>query len=342
MPYGDRLRKLFKAYAAGDDRGFRDVAHAIVEEERTKNHRLLAEDLERVLLNGRAKSSGNGTYPPANVPRDRERGLPLVDVEHHEYDWSRLVVPPKTEASLRRIAEEHRRSDILAASGLEPTSRVLFYGPPGCGKTISAKVLASVLHRPLVIARFDAIVSSYLGETAANLRKVFEFVAAGDGVLLVDELDALAKDRDNHFEHGELKRVVNTILQLIDGQTATNLIIGATNHENLLDSAIWRRFEAVVAFPRPSLQDRILLLRQFLGGFETSKLRLSTMAGEFDGATGSDLEQLAKEAARSAVLDGRHEIVAQDLRDAKASLKVRLAAARPARNHGTAPSKPRR
>jgi ATPase family associated with various cellular activities (AAA) len=122
---------------------------------------------------------------------------------------------------------------------------------------------------------------------AANLRRVFEFIQTGQWVVLFDEFDAIGKDRDNPFEHGELKRVVNTLLQLMDAFRGESLLIAATNHETLLDKGVWRRFEAVVQFPVPTPQDRVLLLRQFLRGFDTTALNLESLAGKLDGATGA-------------------------------------------------------
>ena len=325
MVNGDLLRQLFRGYAKHDDATFRAAAEAVIQEERAKNHRLLADDLERILMNGSAPQGQRRLVSDlAETPRDKDRGFPLVDIAEFSYDWSRLVVPPKTLAPLQEIAEEHRRADVLAAAGLRPRQRVLFYGPPGCGKTLAAQVIAGVLGYNLVIVRFDAVVSSLLGETAANLRRVFEYVARGKWVVLFDEFDAIGKDRDNPFEHGELKRLVNTLLQLMDYFRGDSLLIAATNHESLLDKAVWRRFEAVVSFNVPSAQDRVLLLRLFLRGFDCTRLNVEAIARRMAGATGSDIEWLAIEAARRAVLDGRTAISNDDIDPALGSLRERL------------------
>lgn len=337
MASGTLLRRLFRGYANHDDGAFRAALLDIISEERAKNHRLLADDLERLLLNG------NGTSRQSrkrliddlyDVPKDRERGVPLVDIQEFSYHWERLILPSKTVNKLRQVAEEHSRKDILAASGLKPKQRVLFYGPPGCGKTLAAKVLAGVMSYPLVTVRFDAIVSSYLGETAANLRKVFDFVERGPWVVLFDEFDAIGKDRDNTFEHGELKRVVNTLLQLMDAYRGESLLIAATNHEGLLDNAVWRRFEAVVHFDAPARQDIILMLRLFLKAFDTSQLDFHTMARRLIGATGSDIELISTEAARRAVLDGRRLLFGADFDTALREFQDRLAVTRPALDYG--------
>jgi SpoVK/Ycf46/Vps4 family AAA+-type ATPase len=251
-----------------------------------------------------------------DLPKDRERGVPLVEVSTPELSWDRLVVSAKTSDHLHRIVEENRRSDLLAGYGLRPSQKVLFFGPPGCGKTLAAHVVASEMARPLVTVRFDGVVSSYLGETAANLRKVFDFVTSGWYVVLFDEFDAIGKDRDSPFEHGELKRVVNALLQMMDGLGGRSVLIAATNHEAMLDSGVWRRFDAVIRFRPPTQQDRIVMLRKFLGGFRVPAVVIDAAARRLSGATGSDLEMVALDAARRSALAGSTEINDVDLQGA--------------------------
>ncbi|MEW6130858.1 MAG: AAA family ATPase [Acidobacteriota bacterium] len=329
MTNGEILRQLFRGFAQRDDSAFRTAAEKLIKEEREKNHRLLADDLERILLNG------NGTHiekknaiNPYEVPKDRERGFPLLDIAEYAFDWERIVLAEKSLNILKRIAKEHHHKDLLASGGVRPTQKVLFFGPPGCGKTLAAQVLSAILYFPLVTVRFDAVVSSYLGETAANLRRVFDFVRRGQWVVLFDEFDAIGKDRDNLFEHGELKRVVNTLLQLMDAFRGESLLIAATNHEGLLDKAVWRRFESVVQFSLPSLQDRILMLRQFLRGFDYSNLNLEAIAKQMRDATGADIERLCLESVRLALLESRNQIYQKDAQAALSSFRERMTISR--------------
>lgn len=324
MANADLLRQLFRAYVKQDNSVFRMAAEAIISEERAKNHRLLADDLENILVsvNGRARE-GRLSRNVQEIPKDRERGFPLLDIGEYEYGWERLVAPSHTVEKLKQIAKEHFQRDILATAHLKPTQRILFYGPPGCGKTLTAKVLASVLSYPLVTVRFDAIVSPLLGETAANLRRVFEFIEHGQWVVLFDEFDAIGKDRDNTFEHGELKRVVNTLLQSMDAFHGESILIAATNHEGLLDNALWRRFEALIPFQRPTQQDRILLLRIFLRGFDTSALNIEAVARRLSNGTGADVERVVIEGARRSVLAHRTSILREDIDSALADFRAR-------------------
>ena len=325
MPRADLIRELFKAHARKDDEAFRDAALEVVSEERKKNHRLLADDLERIVRNERRMIPS--IIPKHNIvlPKDRERGMELVDVSDSELDWERIVLPTETLVLLQDLALEHLRADVLAGSGLTPRGCLLFYGPPGCGKTLAARVVAGVLSRQLVTVRFDAIVSSLLGETASNLRSVFDFISHGEWVVLFDEFDAIGKDRDNAFEHSELKRLVNTLLQLMDSFQGNSVLIAATNHQGLLDSAIWRRFDVIVPFGFPSVQDRVLMLRQYLASFDTSGLKLHNLGRRLAGASGGDIERVAQSAARRAALDGRRCILKEDVEPALQDFRRRLA-----------------
>jgi SpoVK/Ycf46/Vps4 family AAA+-type ATPase len=315
MPTGDLLRKLLVAHATNDDGLFREAAHGLINEERAKHHRLLADDLERILERSNGSPiSRRGVVRSLlpEVPRDRERGLPLVGVTAPETTWSQLVVPEAEERLLRDIVDQHKREDHLRTAGLRPVRRVLFVGPPGCGKSLTARVLASALEYPLVTVQIAGLVSSYLGETAANLSRVFEFLRAGRYVVLFDEFDAIARSRDDPTEHGEIKRVVNALLQSLDGDDSRNLLIAATNHESVLDNAVWRRFELFLAFSYPAEDARRDILRVFLRGFEMDERILASVASRSDGMSGGDLEVLAVGAARRAVLSLRGRLLKDD------------------------------
>ena len=206
---------------------------------------------------------------------------------------------------VEEILREHNREDILKAHGLRPSDRVLFCGPPGCGKTLTAEVIAGELGRPLVVVRTDSVVSSFLGETAANLRKVFDFVAASPTVALFDEFDALGKEREDASEHGELRRVVNAVLQMLDAYEGRSLIIAATNHEEMLDSAVWRRFEEVLYLNPPTAAELRKLLRVKLRGVRRDfDFEEVVDQGWFNGTTHADVERIVRRAVKEMVLEG--------------------------------------
>ncbi len=311
MATGDLLRRLLSAHVRNDDEAFRATAFELVREERAKRHSLLAEDLERLLRTRGLDTTkvpipmgaqGRVEGPLPQPPRDRDRGLNLLRVSQPELTWGRLVLPERQLSRLSRVVDEHKRAELLASAGLAPTRRLLFHGPPGSGKTLAAQVIASALDYPLATVRFDGIVSSFLGETSANLARVFEYIEQRRMVVLFDEFDAIAKERGDLAEHGELKRVVNALLQQMDAYTGASVIIAATNHESLLDSAIWRRFEMVVRFPLPERQDRVLMLGAFLRAHRIDDQAIEWLADKTAGASGSDLELITINAARAATL----------------------------------------
>ncbi|BCT69562.1 ATP-binding protein [Nitrosospira sp. NRS527] len=318
MASGKILRQLFRAGTSGDSDAFRLASESIIQEERQKQHHLLANDLEKILY-GSSPSASNGKLSrlvPA-VPTDKERGLPLLDVRHPQRTLDELILAKNGYTAIEELIEEHRRQDILRSYGMRPSSRVLFFGPPGCGKTLAAEVIAYELDLPLAVVRLDALVSSFLGETAANLRKVFDFISQYPMVALFDEFDALGKERSGSDEHGELRRVVNAVLQMMDAYQGQSLIIAATNHEQILDSAIWRRFEDLIEFslPAPDLIVHILQLK-LRGVRRQFDLDDSSVIAFFQGVSGADIERVARKAIKRMILKGQEFLSVKDLKNA--------------------------
>ncbi|NET73685.1 MAG: ATP-binding protein, partial [Sphaerospermopsis sp. SIO1G2] len=246
-------------------------------------------------------------------PKDKDTGLALLDVKRFDLTWDHIVLSEKTFDILQEIVLENRKQDILAAYNLKPKNKLLFCGPPGCGKTQTAKVLSSVLSLPLVYVNLTAVFSSYLGETATNLQKIFTYIEQGEWLVLFDEFDAIARDRDNLNEHGEVKRLVNSLLQLIDNAANQSIFVAATNHEKLLDSAVWRRFDEVIFFDNPTLELRMDLLSRYLSGIRYTNINLSTFAERLENATGADIERICSDAIKAVILRGERTLTADDL-----------------------------
>ena len=306
MASGKLLRQLIKTGAERNHDAFHQASEEVIREERAKHHHLLANDLEKILY-GRTKSSN--TRPSLlsdKVPTDRERNLPLLLVKEPFKRLEDVILSDDNNSLFNEVLQEHHRSDLLKSNGLYPADKLLFCGPPGCGKTLTAEVLASELALPLTVVRIDSVISSYLGETAANLRQVFDFISAIPMVVLFDEFDALAKERADEADHGELKRVVNAFLQMIDGYEGKSLLIAATNHERILDSAVWRRFDEVLAFEPPSLEQLKRLLQIKLRGlrreFEVDDSRIVDL---FKGMAHADVERVLRRAAKDMILSGK-------------------------------------
>lgn len=245
------------------------------------------------------------------VPVDLDTRLQLVRVE----DPVHLAIEPIYEGDVaeafEEILTEHRRRDLLQARGLTPTRTVLFTGPPGVGKTLGARWIAHELGLPLLILDLSAVMSSFLGRTGNNVRHVLDYAKSTRCVLLLDEFDAIAKRRDDGSEVGELKRLVTVLLQEIDDWPPGGLLVAATNHADLLDPAVWRRFEREIAFGLPDTAALAQALRAFLGSEVSNETWISSLAIAMNGASFSDVERAAMRARRVAALSG--EAVDQEL-----------------------------
>lgn len=331
MPDGEIIRSLLKSHVYHDDEGFRRAAGRLIEQERRLNHRLLADDLERILHNGNGKVNGHhkNVMPVPMVPLDKERGLPLLSLSRVEVPWEAVVLHPATLAAMTRCAEENRQRELLANGGVKPKQKLLLCGPPGCGKTLSASALATDLGWELATVRIDSLMSSFLGETAANLRRVFDFISSGRYVVLFDECDAIGKERSSGQEHGELHRVVTALLQMMDAYAGESVVVFATNHQSILDSALWRRFDLALKLDLPETQDRILMLRQFLRGLTHDPKLAEKQARGMIGASGADLHWFAQELIRSCLLAGRSKASPGDFAATAAAMKQRTAANMP-------------
>ena len=204
---GRDLKEMFRAFRSRDELAFRRAANAIIDEEEAKQHVALARDLRKLLASGEELSTGSVTLPAP--PLDREGEWPLAEVRHPRRYLADLVLAPEVLDRLGGLVEEVPLWGRLAASGVPQRKRVLFYGPPGCGKSSIAEALAAEIGVPLVVVRLDSVISSYLGQTATNLRKLIDYADAAPWVMLFDEFDALGRVRDDPTEHGEIKRVVN-------------------------------------------------------------------------------------------------------------------------------------
>jgi SpoVK/Ycf46/Vps4 family AAA+-type ATPase len=250
--------------------------------------------------------------PTRQSPLRRQAEAPVrVDVE-----WRLLIIRVETtptldvepiwdegvKRALEQLISERRRDSELIKQGLSPTRSIIFTGPPGVGKTLAARWVARELHRPLLTLDLSAVMSSFLGRTGANVRHVLDYAKSVDGVLLLDELDAIAKRRDDVTDIGELKRLVTVLLQEIDDWPPTGLLIAATNHSDLLDPAVWRRFEMRVNFPMPGDEAVRRAVETFLGKNQSSAAWRDVLTVALRGLSFSDIEREVMLARRGAVI----------------------------------------
>ena len=313
MARADILLSIVKSAIGNDNLSLRKAVEALAADERTKNHRILADRLTE-LLSLHSNQSNKTTPFIQNGTRD------LVYEIIPEKRFSDLVLEQDVLAICRELVEEHHRADLLGSYGLEPRHRILFAGPPGNGKTTLAEAFAAELMFPLIVARYENIIGSYLGETASRLQKVFETARSRKCVIFLDEFETLGKERGDTRETGEIKRVVSSLLLQIDRLPAHTVVITASNHPELLDRAVWRRFQVKVQLSLPTKEQRILFIKNFetRSGF-SFKTAYTTLADKLAGISFSEIEEFCIDVLRRCILshkqDSPKEIVQSRLKN---------------------------
>jgi len=320
---GRHLKEIFRAFHARDELAFRRAAMEIIEEEQAKHHNALARDLQKLLVAGGGSFDSGSTVMVPAPPKDREGEWDLAEVREPHRLLEDLILNKGVCLALENVVEEIRQWPALDAAGLPRRQRLLLQGPPGCGKTTSAEAIAAELGRPLLIVRLDAVVSSYLGETASNLRRIFEYADQAPFVVLFDEFDALGRSRDDASEHGEMKRVVTAFLQMTDRYQGPSLLLAATNHPGLLDEALWRRFDEVLTFGLPTVHQLRQVLRLRLKGVAHSGLEIDRYASALKGRPHAAAEKLVVDARRNALLRDSAVVTAQDVHRALPGITAR-------------------
>jgi SpoVK/Ycf46/Vps4 family AAA+-type ATPase len=298
MPRADLIVNLVRAGTQGDQKMFRSTVEAIAAEERAKRHTVLADRLEENLRAAAVPAK------PLDVVRsfDGGHGGLLFEIQPRR-PLTSMLLDEQAKVVVRELVEEQQRTDVLRSYGLEPRHRILLSGPPGNGKTTLAESIAHELMVPLFVVRYEAVIGSFLGETSGRLKRLFDFVRTHHSVLFFDEFDTLGKERGDTHETGEIKRVVSSLLLQIDALPSHVVVVTATNHAELLDRAVWRRFQVRLALAAPSLAQRIAWFERFQGALGTS-LGTSprTLAAKIPAQSFSDLEQFCEDIHRRYVL----------------------------------------
>ncbi|CAL4868283.1 ATP-dependent zinc metalloprotease FtsH [Asticcacaulis sp. MM231] len=298
MARSDHIVSLVRAGVAGDKTTLRSTVEAMMAEERARSHHSVADRLEKAL------HAVAVTPPPlitSRGPGSDGKDLILESNPQVQLDQLLLTLPARREAD--QIIEEHIRADVLRANGYEPRHRILLSGPPGNGKTSYAEAIAEALALPFLVVRYDALIGSYLGETNTRLRKLFDYVRTRPCVLFFDEFDSIGKERGDEHETGEIKRVVSFLLLQIDQLPSYVVTIAATNHAELLDRAVWRRFQSKIAFPQPTRTEVAAFMeRIFLSWPQAPKMKPSTLSNKLQASSYAEARDFCQNVRRRNIL----------------------------------------
>lgn len=314
------LKELIRAHVEGDENAFRKLALQLAAGESKAGHVRVAEQLREVI----AKLPVSGeSKRPVDIARPRGELADLLEGGFRHERMRDVVLDPDLNTSVERVLRENRLRIDLERWNVQPTRRLLFYGPPGCGKTLAAQVIAGELGLPLMTLRFDALFSRFLGATASHLKIIFDEMPRRPAVYLFDEFDAIGKYRGDTQDVGEIRRVVTTFLQLMDSDRSNALIIAATNYEELLDRAIFRRFDLVLKFPPPTREQIEGLIAMRLGSFHIPATAIHEAANSALGVSFADAARACDDAVRSMALDRREQLAESDILHAFRALKAR-------------------
>lgn len=322
------LTRLFKSIEGNKEEPLIRIAYTIIEEERKKGHLKLADRLDTILENNLAKVVEPQKNPTLKltrnkedvfqIPADRRYKLPLAT--HIENDFLRhnMVLASSVEEKIIRIEKEYIAKERLAHHGLKPRQKILLYGNSGCGKSMTAERIAWDLGLPFYKVRFDTIISSYLGESASNLNNLFESLEKYPCVLLLDEFDIIGKQRDlRSNDVGEIHRIVNIVLGLLEEYSGQGILIATTNLEGSLDKALFRRFDEIIELPKPNQTEIVDLLKITFSALNLSKkIKLENYAKNMQGLSYALVVKIANDAAKKSIINSHVEISSDDLDNA--------------------------
>lgn len=298
MARADLLLQLVQSGTKGDRALFRKTVEAIIAEEKSKRHNVFASQLEQKL---NENNSSNGQH--SSLTRNDNKIDNVVSEILPQVLLQDLMLSQNTLELCEEFITEQLRADLLRSYNLEPRSKILLVGPPGNGKTSLAEAIANSLMVPMFTVRYEGLIASYLGETASRLKYLFDFIKTQRCVLFFDEFDAIGKERGDQHETGEIKRVVNTLLLQIDALPSHVVVISATNHPELLDKAVWRRFQIKIPLPKPSAHQIQDYLKKFETNFKISLgVKVSVIAGKLKDHNFSEVEDFAKDILRTHIL----------------------------------------
>jgi len=310
MALAEQVKSLIKSYADGDDARFYATAMQIAALEARMGHIALADELKKLIDQAKVgRKVSFGVVKRLQTDSVQKELSDLLELIHPNEKLNEMVLNTELEKTLRRVLDEQRKFDLLRQNNLFPRKKLLFVGPPGCGKTMSARVLAGELGLPLFVIRLDGLISRYMGESISKLRLIFDSMSQFRAVYLFDEFDSIGTTRTHGNDVGEIKRILNTFLIQIEKDDSNSLIIAATNFPESLDKALFRRFDDIIQFPLPNREEIYQLYKKELASFKLSKkFNISRIADESIGLSYAEIHRIIEDILKEYLVYGSKEI----------------------------------
>ena len=319
MANADQLKALLKSHLEGDDDRFFSVAMQVAAHEARRGHGKLAEELRAMIDDAKSRRH---TRAPVPVGRPRGELANILEVSYPKSRLKDMILGKPLAGQIQRVIREQRHVAEILDHGLSPRGKLLLVGPPGTGKTLTASVLASEVGFPLFLVRLNGLVTKYVGETEAKLRQVFDATGRIRGIYFFDELDAIGSQRGLTSDVGEIRRVLNSFLQMVEQDRSHSLIVAATNHPEILDPALFRHFDDILHYDLPDRPQIAELLMTCLSGSTTRDIRWAHLAEAAEGLSYAEITRAANEVLKDALIHRRDDVREADVRTMLAERKA--------------------
>jgi SpoVK/Ycf46/Vps4 family AAA+-type ATPase len=324
MPSAAQMKSLLNSHYIGDEEHFNTVALQIAASEARQGHQKLANEVKQLVDTAKSGRLKKKTLP-FNQPTEELRRL--LSVGYPQKRLSDIILTAGLKKKLDRIILEYRHIDHIEQHGLIPKRKLILIGPPGTGKTMTASVLAGELGLPLFQVRLDGLISRYMGETASKLRLIFDSIENTLGVFFFDEFDAIGAERGLANDVGEARRILNSFLQMVEETQSNSLILAATNHPEILDSALYRRFDDVLLYELPDQAHIESVLKERFCGYAPDNFGWGKLAADAEGLSYAEITQAANEVIKTAIMNNTVAITGESAQEAlreRKEMKSRL------------------
>ncbi|EMX6285284.1 ATP-binding protein [Providencia rettgeri] len=316
MATAEQIKALLRSHAARDDQRFYSVALQVAAKEARQGHNKLASEIKKLVEQSQHSAKLELVSPkaiPFTTQQNHSELNGLLELESQSVRLNELVLSKDIQDRMATVILEQRQKDKLSEFGLTPRRKLLFTGPPGTGKTMSASVLATELKLPLYTIVLDSLITRFMGETATKLRLIFEHIRQTRAVYLFDEFDAIGTQRGASNDVGEIRRVLNSFLMFVEQDNSESIIIAATNHPELLDQALYRRFDDIILFEKPQIAQIVLLIQNRLSLFDTEHFEWKQIAEAAKGLSAAEITRSCEDAAKEAVLNHNAKVTGKML-----------------------------